>query len=331
MAIQIQIRRGTAAQWTSANPVLGEGEPAYETDTGKIKYGDGTTAWTTLAYRGGSTLADTAPLVNGTVSAGTATTVSRSDHVHPKDTTKQDTLTLATGVQTWFGTPTSANLKAAVTDETGSGSLVFATSPTLVTPVLGTPTSGTLTSCTGLPLTTGVTGTLPIANGGTGATTLAGAGILTGSANNTFTGTQTFNGTSSVVSTVLTNAVETTTVSATAATGTIAFYTSSQSVLYYTAAATANWTLNITHSAGTTLNAALAVGQTITVVFLATQGATAYYASALTIDGSAVTPMYQGGTAWSKGNASSVDSYVYTIVKTAASTFTVIASQTQYK
>ena len=53
-----------------------------------------------------------------------------------------------TGVATWLGTPSSANLAAAVTDETGSGSLVFATSPTLVTPVLGTPTSGTLSNCT---------------------------------------------------------------------------------------------------------------------------------------------------------------------------------------
>jgi len=76
---------------------------------------------------------------------------------------------LGTGVVTFLGTPTSANLAAAVTNETGSGSLVFATSPTLVTPVLGTPSSGTLTSCTGLPLTTGVTGTLPVANGGTNA------------------------------------------------------------------------------------------------------------------------------------------------------------------
>jgi hypothetical protein len=77
---------------------------------------------------------------------------------------------LGAGVATFLATPSSANLSSAVTDETGSGSLVFATSPTLVTPILGTPTSGTATNLTGLPLTTGVTGTLPIANGGTGTT-----------------------------------------------------------------------------------------------------------------------------------------------------------------
>jgi hypothetical protein len=78
---------------------------------------------------------------------------------------------LGSGIATFLATPSSANLATAVTDETGSGSLVFATSPTLTTPVLGTPSSGTLTSCTGLPLTTGVTGTLPVANGGTGTST----------------------------------------------------------------------------------------------------------------------------------------------------------------
>jgi hypothetical protein len=65
---------------------------------------------------------------------------------------------LGSGVATFLGTPSSANLAAAVTGETGSGALVFATSPTLVTPVLGTPTSATLTNATGLPISTGVSG-----------------------------------------------------------------------------------------------------------------------------------------------------------------------------
>jgi len=147
----------------------------------------------------------------------------------------------------------------------------------------------------------------------------------------TFTAKQTFSGTSSAIASKFTNALELVTVSATAATGTINYDVTTQSVLYYTSNASANWTVNFRASSGTSLDTAMATGEAITVVFLVTQGATAYYNNAVTIDGSSVTPKYQGGTAWTAGNASSIDAYSYTIVKTGSATFTVFAAQTQFK
>jgi hypothetical protein len=150
------------------------------------------------------------------------------------------------------------------------------------------------------------------------------------SANNTWTGTQTFNGTSSVLASVLVNAAETMTISATAATGTINYDVTTQSVLYYTSNASANWTVNFRASSGTSLNTAMSTGQSLTVAFFVTQGSTAYYNNVVQVDGTSVTPKYQGGTAWSAGNASSVDIYTYTIVKTGSAAFTVFASQTKF-
>lgn len=101
----IQVRRGTASQWTSANPTLAAGEWGLETDTLKTKIGNGSTAWSSLAY------------ATGSVAVGNITG-------------------LGTDVATWLATPSSANLAQAVTDETGTGALVFATNPTLTSPLI---------------------------------------------------------------------------------------------------------------------------------------------------------------------------------------------------
>jgi hypothetical protein len=178
---------------------------------------------------------------------------------------------------------------------------------------------------------TQVTGTMTIAQGGTGATTLAGANIAVTSAASSFTAKQTFTGSTSSLASAFINATESANVSATAATGTINLDITTASVLYYTTSASGNWTLNIRGNSTTNANTIMTTGDSLTVVFLATQGATAYYNSALTIDGNAITPKYQGGTAYTTGNASGVDAYSYTIVKTGNAAFTVFAAQTQFK
>ena len=121
------------------------------------------------------------------------------------------------------------------------------------------------------------------------------------------------------------------TVSATAATGTININVLDGQILYYTTNASGNFTINVRGNASTTLDSLLLTGETITVTFLNTNGATAYYNTAVQIDGSSITPNWQGGTAPSAGNASSIDGYSYTIIKTGSATFKVLAAQTQFK
>lgn len=127
-----------------------------------------------------------------------------------------------------------------------------------------------------------------------------------------------------------TSTIETVSVNPAALTGATTLDCKTNSVFYYTGNASANWQINFRGDGSTTMNSFLSTGQSVTVVLLATQGGSAFYPTAFTVDGSAVTPKWLGGSAPTGGNASSIDSYSFTIIKTAASTYTVIASQARF-
>jgi hypothetical protein len=101
-------------------------------------------------------------------------------------------------------------------------------------------------------------------------------------------------------------------------------------VKFYTNNPTGNWTINVRGSSSNSFDSMTATGDSVTVAYLANNGGTAYYQTAVQIDGFGRTVKYQGGSAPSSGNASSIDIYSITLLKTAANTWTVLASQTQY-
>lgn len=120
------------------------------------------------------------------------------------------------------------------------------------------------------------------------------------------------------------------TISATAATGTVAFDVITQAILYYTTSASNNFTLNFRGNSGTTLNSIMAIGESLTATFLNTNGVTPYYPNAFQVDGGSVTPKWSGGVAPTSGNASAIDGYTFTIIKTGSATFTVLAGAVKF-
>ena len=202
-------------------------------------------------------------------------------------------------------------------------------------------TKATLTAGTGVSITNG-TGSITIANTGVtsvvastglsgGTITTTGTIALDYTADSPWTGKQTFTGSTSVLAAKIVNALEKITVSATAATGTINYDVTTQSILYYTSNASANWTVNLRASSGTSLNTAMSTGESVTVAFLVTQGSTAYYNNVVQVDGATVgvTTKWQG-VAPTAGIVSGINAYTYTVIKTGSAAFTVLASLTQF-
>ena len=101
-------------------------------------------------------------------------------------------------------------------------------------------------------------------------------------------------------------------------------------MVYLFNAQTANRTINIRGNATDSINSMLSAGESVTCAILMTNGPTPFYFSTVQVDGNAVTPKWGGGNAPSSGNASSIDTYTFTVIKTASNTYTVLASQSQY-
>lgn len=177
-------------------------------------------------------------------------------------------------------------------------------------------------------------GILPILNGGSGTATATGSGNLVLATSPTIA-TPTITTPSISTPTITTYGnikalFEASTVTASAPAATTNFDVVTQAVQYYTSNASANFTFNIRGDGSTTLNSILGIGQSVTIALMVTNGTTAYRPTVFQIDGATVTPKWQAGYTPTTGNASSIDVYTFSVVKTASATYVVLASQTQY-
>lgn len=261
MPNKIQLRRGTAAQWTSANPILLDGELGYESDTGKFKVGNGTASWSNLNYSYYGLDASTASNTYLTQISASNTYIANSSFKSKGD--------LLVGVLsssiTFINLPVGSNNFILTADSSASGGMSWLS--TISNRTLISPQERWQTS----------------ANSLTGGATATNFDILTSSA----------------------------------------------TCFLYTSNATGQWTPNLRGNSTTSLNSLLPIGESLTVAVAVPQGTSAFYSASLQIDGALVTPRWLGAPPTS-GNPSSTDIYVYSIIKTASSTYSIFASQSKY-
>lgn len=143
-------------------------------------------------------------------------------------------------------------------------------------------------------------------------------------------GVGSFTGSERTLALTLNNAGETVGLGGTPLPGYFSYEVTKQSIVFISANATNNTVINFIGSSSTPLNSVLSIGQSVTVTLLLTNGGTAYYLNGFRIDGVTVVPKWQGGTAPSSGNASGIDTYSFSIIKTANNTFTILASLTKF-
>lgn len=315
----IKFRRDTTANWTSANPVLAAGEAGFETTTNKLKIGNGSTAWNSLAYAsgaGGVTVSETAPSSpeSGMMwfSSSEAKTYIYYDGywVELSPAIAGPAATIAVGTTTTG----AAGSSATVTNSGTSSAAIFDfTVPVGATGPTGP--SGTISV------------TAPIVNSGTStaaALSLDSTAVITTSAqtlSNKTLSSPLFSGA----------ARENIYLTGTGFAGFTFYATTNGAVQFSSASATANGTLNITSASGQTLDSIMSTGQSITVTYLINNGGTAYYPTAIQVDGAAPAAIkYPFGTAFSSGNTNSWDVYTFTIIKNASASFWVLASQSKF-
>ena len=270
----------------------------------------------------------TTPTILGTNISGTAASL---------------TAGLATAANGLKSATTTVSVSSATAPTTGQ--VLTATSTTAATwqtPVAGSVTSVSVSSANGfagtvatstttpaITLTTSISGVLKGSSSALVAAT-AGTDFVAPATATNFTATQTFTGSTSVTAMKIMNVTELVDVVGTAAASTYNFYIASGSIQLITANAANNWITNIAFSSGTSMNTEMATGDSITLCMLVTQGSTPYYCTAVNVDGTVQTVHWQGGTAPSAGNASGIDAYNFTVIKTASATYTILGTLTQF-